>query len=102
MTERLLEQDLQNVLAMLQESPKTPSELVINTHLSAARITILLAILQERRLVHAPRSVESARGYTVSVWELLPVQESLDLLPPSPNTLLEQQDITQDMGEKPT
>lgn len=99
MTERLLEQDLQKILDLLQESPRTPSELAIATHLRVARVTHLLERLQEQHLVHAPRCVESARGHTVPVWELLPIQESLDLLPPSSTLSLEQQETGNATGK---
>ncbi len=70
MTDLLLEQDLQKLLAILREGPKTHAEIIPVMRLSSARIGSLLEILRQRNHVHAPRCVTGTRGRSVNLWEL--------------------------------
>jgi predicted ArsR family transcriptional regulator len=70
MTDPLLAQDLQKLLALLQEGPKTHGELMTTMRLSSARIASLIRNLQQRGQIYAPRCVADSRGRTVNLWEL--------------------------------
>jgi len=70
MMDPLLEQDLQKLLAALQDGPQTQTEIVPRLRLSAARVGTLLEHLRQRQLVHTPRCVSNDRGRTVNLWEL--------------------------------
>ena len=70
MTDTLLEQDLQKLLALLQEAPKTHSELIVTMRLSSARIGSLLENLRRRGLIQAPHCVAGTKGRSVNLWEL--------------------------------
>ncbi len=70
MTDPLLRQDLQKLLAALADGPKTQAELVAHLHLSSTRIGFLLAHLQQRGQIHTPHSTRNDRGRIVNRWTL--------------------------------
>jgi len=70
MTDPLLRQDLQKLLAALAEGPKTQAELVAHLHLSSTRIGFLLAHLQQRRVIHAPHKIPTDTDHHAHRWAL--------------------------------
>jgi len=69
-TDPLLKQDCQKLLKLLQEAPRTHTELITAMRLSSARITSILEILQQRGQIHSPRYVTGQQGRTIEIWEL--------------------------------
>lgn len=73
MSERLLQQDQERILASLRaQGPQTAGDLSRQLRLSSARVNSLLQILQAQGRIHSPRCVPGARGNPVNLWELRP------------------------------
>lgn len=70
MHDRLLEQDLQHLLQLLQEGgPKTAYELHQSLRLSLPRVSSLLHTLELKHLAHTPNLTTGKKGNPVNLWE---------------------------------